>query len=76
MLDTPSSSLKALDKACRRDNETKLIAYGLAALVEKNAAFAVDCLWYAPQKLVKTAQLLGIMNWAYHFSKVKEITMK
>ncbi|MEK8020559.1 MAG: hypothetical protein VSS75_027145, partial [Candidatus Parabeggiatoa sp.] len=71
VLDTPAASLKALDKACRRDNETKLIAYGVAALVEKNAAFAVDCLWHAPKKLVKTAQLLGIMNWAYRLELLR-----
>ncbi|HEC84035.1 MAG TPA: hypothetical protein ENI48_02180, partial [Thioploca sp.] len=63
VLETPDVSVKRLDEACRRENDAKLIAWGLKSILEKHATIAVDCLWHSPKKLAKTTKLLGSMSW-------------
>ncbi|RKZ79658.1 MAG: hypothetical protein DRR19_24670 [Candidatus Parabeggiatoa sp. nov. 1] len=63
VLETPTNSLKRLNNACRRENEAQLIAWGIESMVKKQPQLTVDSLWFAPNKLAKTAKLLGPMSW-------------
>jgi hypothetical protein len=68
----PFQDLKCLNKACRRENDAKLIAWGLSTIIKEHTTFAVDCLWRSPKKLVTTAKSLGPMSWELRREIVRE----
>jgi len=74
VLESPERSLRCIDKACRRENDANLIAWGLSSIINEDSAFAVDCLWHCPKKLVTTAKSLGPMSWALRREIVREFT--
>lgn len=75
-LTAPDSSLQALENACRRDNDARLISRGLETLTRFQPAFTTDALRTEPKRLCHTAKLLGglsrpiqrqlLDDWANH----------
>jgi len=63
VLNAPVESLKCIDKASRRENNAKLISWGLTNLLKELPAFTVTCLYSTPNKLVKTAKQLAPLSW-------------
>jgi len=58
-LSTPDSSFHALERACIRDNDARLISRGCFSLTEFLPDFTVNAFRAAPNKLFKVARVLG-----------------
>jgi len=58
-LSTPDSSFHALERACVRDNDARLISRGCFSLTEFLPDFTVNAFRAAPNKLFKVARVLG-----------------
>jgi hypothetical protein len=58
-LSTPDASFHALERACIRDNDARLISRGCFSLTEFLPGFTVNAFRAVPSKLFKIARVLG-----------------
>jgi hypothetical protein len=63
VLDAPDAPYLRLDKACRRENDANLVAWGLSNLVDRVPDLVSDAFLAAPALLFRTARELGVLSW-------------
>ena len=61
-LNAPDTSFRKLEAACRRDNDSTLVGWGTWALTRQAGEFAVRGFEECPERLFKTARLLGSLS--------------
>jgi len=63
VLEAAEASFLRLDKACRRENDAWLIAWGLSSLVKHVPELVADAFVAVPGVLFRTARELGVLSW-------------
>ncbi|OYE04042.1 hypothetical protein [Nostoc sp. 'Peltigera membranacea cyanobiont' 232] len=61
-LNAPDASFLRLEEACYLDNNSKLIAEGIAPISKQLNNFIIQCFIEFPHKIFKVAKLLGTLN--------------
>ncbi|WP_154667964.1 hypothetical protein [Pseudoduganella violaceinigra] len=59
----PDSTWRAIEQACRRDNDASLIRYGLFGLTEAMPDFVLSTLISAPKRLMQSMSLVGCLEY-------------
>lgn len=74
VLRAPDSSLRALERHSRRDNDDGLLARGLYALTRVFRDLAIRAFLHVPHKLCATAMVLGGMSQARCLAMLRHLT--
>lgn len=60
---TPAQTWRAIERACRRDNDTTLIRRGIAGVTEALPDFVLRALACAPKRLMRSMSLIGCLEY-------------
>jgi len=63
VLGAPDEVYLRLDKACGRENDARLVAWGLSSLVSRAPDLVSEAFLAAPTLLFRTARELGVLSW-------------
>lgn len=70
-LNAPDTSFLSLEKACRLENDVRLISEGITVIGKNLSAFTLQCFIDFPNKLFKLGKLLGSFSEPVALSVVK-----
>lgn len=70
-LSTPNASFQALERACIRDNDARLISRGCFSLTEFLPDFTVNAFRASPNKLLKVSRVLGGIGYPARTQLIK-----
>ncbi len=60
---TPEKTWLAIERACRRDNDTTLIRHGISGVTEAMPDFVLRTLACAPKRLMRSMSLIGCLEY-------------